>query len=105
MGTCYPLPVNVITRRRLEAFWTLHPQARPPLSAWYVLARAAVWSSPQDIKDQFRSADFVQDNRVIFDIGGNNYRLVVRVSYVFKSVLIKFVGTHADYDRIDPNTI
>lgn len=97
--------MNVVTRRRLQAFWTLHPKARAPLSAWYALARAAEWRGPQDIKDQFRSADFVADNRVIFNIGGGNYRLVVRVSYRFKQVLVKFVGTHKDYDGIVPATI
>lgn len=97
--------MNVVTRRRLQAFWSLHPKAQAPLAAWYALARAAEWRGPQDIKDQFRSADFVADNRVIFNIGGGNYRLVVRVSYRFKQVLVKFVGTHKDYDGIDPATI
>jgi mRNA interferase HigB len=83
----------------------LHPTARTPLTAWYQMARAAEWRSPQDIRDQFRSADFVADNRVIFNIGGGNYRLEVRVSYRFKQVLVKFVGTHRDYDDIDPATV
>jgi len=97
--------VNVVTKRVLQAFWTAHPNARSPLVAWYDHVRAAEWLTPQDIKNDFRSADFVGDNRVIFDIGGNNYRLVVRVSYTFKQVLVKFVGTHADYDKIDPETV
>jgi mRNA interferase HigB len=97
--------VNVVTKRRLEAFWTLHPTAKAPLTAWHQIARMAEWRGPQDIKDQFRSADFVADNRVIFNIGGGNYRLVVRVSYRFKQVLVKFVGTHGDYDDIDPATV
>lgn len=97
--------MNIVTRRRLQAFWTLHPKAKAPLTAWYALARAAEWRGPQDIKDQFRSADFVTDNRVIFNIGGGTYRLVVRVSYRFKQVLVKFVGTHKDYGGIDPATI
>jgi mRNA interferase HigB len=75
------------------------------LTAWYAIARAAEWKSPQDVRTAFGSADFVGDNRVVFDIGGNNYRLVVRISYRFKQVLIKFVGTHADYDRIDAGTV
>ncbi len=97
--------MNVVARRALVDFWTRHPRARGPLTAWYALARAAEWKGPQDIRDQFNTADFVGDNRVIFDIGGNNYRLVVRVSYPFKQVLIKFVGAHDDYDRIDPETV
>jgi mRNA interferase HigB len=68
------------------------------------MAERAVWATPKDIEDQFGSIDFVADNRAIFNIGGNRFRLVVHVSYEFKSVLVKFVGTHAEYDRIDPVT-
>lgn len=66
----------------------------------------AQWSGPSDVKALFgRTVDFVGDNRVIFDIGDNKYRLVVHVAYRFKRVLIKFVGTHKDYDRIDPESV
>lgn len=97
--------MNVLTKRALQTFWAAHPKAKGPLVAWYDHVRAAAWRTPQDIKNDFRSVDFVTDSRVIFDIGGNNYRLVVRVSYVFKLVQVKFVGTHADYDEIDPETV
>jgi len=97
--------VNIVARRTLVEFWTLHPRAKGPLSAWYDLARAAEWRTPQEVRDDFNSVDFVGDNRVIFDIGGNNYRLVVRISYPFKQMLVKFVGTHAEYDRIDPASV
>jgi len=97
--------VNVVARRTLVEFWRRRPTAQGPLSAWFEIARAAEWRTPNDIKAQFNSADFVGDNRVIFDVGGNKYRIVVRVSYRFKQVLIKFVGTHAEYDRIDPETV
>ena len=97
--------MNVVALRTLKAFWTKHPDAKAPLTAWYTLAKAAEWKSPQDIRDQFNTADFLADNRVIFDIGGNKYRLVARVSYTFKQVLVKFVGTHKEYDWIDPETV
>ena len=97
--------MNVVSRRRLVDFWTDRPAARKPLEAWFAAARSAQWATPQDIRDQFASADFLGDNRVIFDIGGNKYRVVARVSYTFKQVLIKFVGTHAEYDRIDATTV
>ena len=97
--------VNVVSRRTLMAFWTIHPRTRGPLTAWYAMAKAAQWRSPQDVRSQFGSADFVGDIRVVFNVGGNNYRVVVRISYAFKQVLIKFVGTHADYDRIDVDTV
>lgn len=68
--------------------------------------RAAQWASPQDIKDRYgTSVDFLADNRVVFDIGGNKFRLIVRVAYKHKRVLVKFVGTHAEYDRIDAATV
>lgn len=66
----------------------------------------ARWNGPADVKRQFgTTVDFVGDNRLVFDVGGNKYRLVVRVSYKFRRVLIKFVGTHAEYDRIDPEIV
>lgn len=97
--------MNVVTRKTLVAFYALHPRATAPLSAWYKHARAANWTSPQDVKTDFNSADFLADNRVVFNIGGNKYRIVVRISYTFKQVLVKFVGTHAEYDAIDAATI
>ena len=98
--------MKVIARRTLAHFWGLHPSARASLAVWYVLASKASWRTPQDVKTQFGSnVDFVADNRAIFDIGGNKYRLIVRISYAFKTVLIKFVGTHAEYDRIDPEQV
>lgn len=98
--------MNVIAKRTLIQFWTRHPQAEGPLTAWYALASKANWDGPQDVKAQFgANVDFVADNRVIFDIAGNKYRLILRISYVYKAALIKFVGTHAEYDRIDPETV
>jgi mRNA interferase HigB len=101
----YIIPVNVISRRRLVDFWTTHPRAQAPLSAWYEVADHAAWRTPQDVKADFNSVDFVSDKRAIFDIGGNRYRLVVRISYEYQNMLVKFVGAHKEYDKIDPNTI
>ena len=97
--------MQIVSRKTLVTFWEKHPDAEGPLATWFTAARAAEWKTPQDIRYDFRSADFVGDNRVIFDIGGNKYRLIVNVSYTYKSVLIKFIGTHADYDKINPETI
>lgn len=94
--------MNVVTKRRLQEFWTRHPRAKVSLAAWYREVRAAQWTGPHDVRATFGSADFLADNRVIFDVGGNNYRVVVRISYRFKQVLVKFVGTHREYDDIDP---
>jgi len=87
-------------------FWEVHPQARALLQSWFAVVARASWTAPADIKREFGAAvDFVADNRVIFDVGGNKYRLVVRVAYSHQRVMIKFVGTHADYDKIDVRTV
>ena len=98
--------MQIIARRTLRLFWERHSQSEGPLRTWYTIVAAAEWHSPQDVKAMFgTTVDFVGDNRVIFDIGGNRYRLIVHVAYRFKRVLIKFVGTHQEYDRIDPEKV
>jgi mRNA interferase HigB len=98
--------MQVIALRILREFWKIHPRAERRLRAWYAAVARADWQGPADIKAQFgTNVDFVADNRVVFDIGGNEFRVVARVSYPFKRVLIKFVGTHAEYDRIDAATV
>jgi mRNA interferase HigB len=98
--------VQVIARRTLLEFWARHADAELPLRTWYAIAAHSRWASPADVKRQFGTAvDFVGDSRVIFDIGGNKYRLIVHIAYRFGRVLIKFVGTHKEYDRIDPDTV
>ncbi|MBV8964108.1 MAG: type II toxin-antitoxin system HigB family toxin [Hyphomicrobiales bacterium] len=100
------MSTNVIARKALRAFWKQHPQAEIPLSMWYHIVSKGDWESPADLKKAFGiNVDFIGDNKVVFDIGGNKYRLVVRFAYKFKSALIKFVGTHAQYDRIDAETV
>ena len=98
--------MNVIARKALQAFWKRYPQAEIPLGTWYQIVSKGEWSGPADLKRAFgNNVDFVGDNRAIFDIGGNKYRLVVHFSYKFKTALIKFVGTHEEYDRIDAETV
>jgi mRNA interferase HigB len=98
--------MQVIALRTLKQFWTVHAQAEMPLRAWYASASQAAWTTPQDIKNEYgASVDFVADNRVVFDIGGNKYRLIVHVSYLYKRVLVKFIGTHAEYDKVNAETV
>jgi mRNA interferase HigB len=98
--------MQIIARRTLRVFWERHPQAEMPLRNWYALAARAEWKGPADVKAMFgTSVDFVRDNRVVFDIGGNKYRLVAHIAYRFKRVLVKFVGTHKDYDKIDAGSV
>ncbi|MEZ4619224.1 MAG: type II toxin-antitoxin system HigB family toxin [Caldilineaceae bacterium] len=89
----------------LREFAARHPQARQPLDDWYRLTQESAWQRPVDIKLLFGSADILPNNRVVFNIGGNDYRLVVELEYKFQTVYIRFVETHAEYDRIDATSI
>jgi mRNA interferase HigB len=98
--------MQVVAKRTLKLFWQRHSQAEGPLRAWHAAVNRAKWDGPADVKAGFgATVDFVRDNRIVFDISGNKYRLVVHVAYRFKRVLIKFVGTHKEYDRIDPESV
>jgi len=102
--------VRVLALRTLREFWEKHPQAEGPLRAWYDEADKASWTGPQDIRDNYRHASFLQNSRVVFNIGGNKYRLIVHVHYVDKNlpggrVFVRFVGTHAEYDKVDAVTV
>jgi mRNA interferase HigB len=89
----------------LREFWEQHPDARQALQAWYDDAKHAVWKTPADIKDVYRNASLVANNRVVFNIKRNSYRLVVAIQYKQGIVFIRFVGTHQEYDRIDAATV
>lgn len=97
--------MRIIAKSTLRTFWEREPRAEAPLEAWYKLVSSANWTGPADVKRAFGSADFVVDNRVIFNIGGNKYRLIVHFAYNYNRALIKFVGTHKEYDKIDPETV
>lgn len=97
--------MRVIAKRTLRAFWERHPQARGPLEAWYQEVAQGNWADPSEIKTQFRSASVLKDNRVVFNIAGNRYRVVVKINYPYRIVYVRFVGTHKEYDYIDVNTV
>lgn len=97
--------MRVIAVRALRACWERHPDSEQQLKAWYDEAKHAAWLAPQDIRNHYASASFVGRNRVVFNIKGNDYRLIVAVAYRFQAVYIKFLGTHAEYDRIDAATV
>jgi mRNA interferase HigB len=97
--------MRVISRRTLKDFWEKHADAEQPLKAWFHEANIARWKSFTDIKTRYRFADTVPGNRVVFNIKGNTYRLVVRLHYNTGIVFIRFIGTHAAYDKIDATTI
>ena len=91
----------------MRKHWERHGRedSEQPLKAWNQEAKNAVWETPQDIKDQYSSASIIKGNRVVFNICGNKYRLIVKIDYQRSAVFTKFVGTHAEYDKIDVETI
>lgn len=99
------MSVRIISVASLKRFWEVHNQAEQPLKAWVDEVSKAQWKTLQDIKDKYRTADFLSNNRVVFDIKGNHCLLIVAVAYRFQAVYIKFVGTHAEYDRVNANTV
>ena len=105
MGTLYNATMRIISRKTLKDFWEQHPDSRQALQAWYADAKQANWKSPADIKNYYRNASFLSNNRIVFNIKGNNYRLVVAINYTIGIVYIRFVGTHQEYDKIDAAAI
>ncbi len=101
----YNYLMHVISRKRLVEFWKRYPDAEQPLKAWYAEAKKAKWKTPAGIKAFHRNASILPNDRVVFNIKGNNYRLVLVVQYKKGVILIRFVGTHQEYDRIDAATI
>jgi mRNA interferase HigB len=97
--------MRIVARKSLVAFIRKYTQAEQAMLAWYAEASKAVWKTPQDIKEQYASASFVGRNRVVFNIKGNEYRLIVAVAYQVGVAYIKFVGTHAQYNRVDAATV
>lgn len=97
--------MRVIALKHLRDFLLRHPPATQALQAWAEEARTASWKTPQDIRQRYASASFLRGNRVVFNIKGNDYRLVVAVAYRFEAVYIKFIGTHAQYDAVDAQTV
>ncbi len=100
--------MRVIALSTLRDFWSgkaAYPDAREPTLAWYRQVLNSDWRSPADVKREFASASILQDGRVVFNIGGNKYRIVVWINYPYRVVYIRFIGTHSQYDRIDAQTI
>lgn len=100
--------MRIIALSTLKAFWEGNPayaDAQQPLLAWYAHVRQADWASPAEVKRDLRNASILKDGRAIFNIAGNKYRLVVWINYPYRVVYLRFVGTHAQYDAIDPQTL
>lgn len=97
--------LRVIAKKILRDFWEVHADSEQQLKAWYQETSKAEWTGPNQIKTQYPSASFLADNRVVFNIKGNHYRLIVKINYDHQMIWIRFIGTHAEYDKIDAKTI
>lgn len=97
--------MRVISKRTLREYWEKERRAEQPLKSWHAIAAKADWATPAAVKIAYRRASIVGRDRVVFDIGGNRYRLVVRFDYAHKIAFVRFVGTHSEYDRIDASTV
>lgn len=97
--------MRVIFKSTLKNFCEKHKDCEQQLLTWYREADKAEWSNTMDIKREFPSASFLEDNRVVFNIKGNHYRLIVKINYNYKMVWIRFIGTHSEYDKINATTI
>lgn len=97
--------MRVIARKTLKDYWKTVPGSRTELEAWYAEAKNADWKTSADVKAKYGNASILKDGRVVFNISGNSYRLVVWINYAFHTIYIRFIGTHKEYDRIDAQTI
>lgn len=97
--------MRIIAKRTLKEFWERYPDAQSPLEAWHAEVKGESWQSSADIKKKYRSASILNNERVVFNIHGNTYRLIVRIDYRFSIVFICFIGTHKDYDKVDAEAV
>lgn len=97
--------MRIVSLQTLKVFWGQYPEARQPLLAWYDETTTALWRQPADIKARFASASILKNRRVVFNIRGNQYRLIVAIAYQLGVVYVKFIGTHAQYDAVNAETV
>jgi len=97
--------MRIIARKTLREFWERYPDSEQQLKAWYAEAKHAAWQTPADVKARYPKASILKGSRVVFDICGKKYRLVVKINYPHQVIYIRFLGTHEQYDAIDAETI
>jgi len=97
--------VRIISRGTLRAFWEANKDAERPLKAWFQEARKADWTTPQAVTRFYGNASVIANNRVVFNIAGNKYRLIVEFNYPYRIGYIRFIGTHAQYDEVDAGKV
>ena len=97
--------MRIIAKKILKEFWEKHSDCEQQLKSWYREASNAEWKNPNEIISEYPSVSIISSNRIVFNIKGNNYRLVIKINYDYQIVWIRFIGTHSKYDRINANEI
>lgn len=97
--------MRIIAKKILRDYWKIHPDCEQQLKSWFQEASKAVWKNHNEMKKEYPSASILPNNRFVFNIKGNNYRLIVKVNYDYQMMWIRFIGTHQEYDKIDANKI
>jgi len=97
--------MRIIALKTVKDFWLKHPETEQPLKAWFDEVKKADWKNPNDLVSQFATARTIKNDRVVFKIKGNRYRLIVAIRYDFKIVYVRFIGTHSEYDKINAEEI
>ena len=97
--------MRIIANKILREFWEIHPDCEQQLKSWFNETNKAVWKNSNDIKSEYPSASILINNRIVFNIKGNKYRLIVKINFEYEMVWVRFIGTHAQYDKINANNI
>jgi len=97
--------MRIIAKRALREYWEEYPETEQHLKTWYQIVKQANWDTPNDVKAVFGNASIVGNGRIVFNVKGNDYRLIVKISYEKSLVFIRFLGTHSEYDKIDASEI
>lgn len=97
--------MRIIAKKVLRDFWEKHPDCQEQLKAWFQETSNIIWTKPNDVKQDYPSASILADNRIVFNIKGNNYRLIIKINYEYQMIWIRFISTHAEYDKIDATEI
>lgn len=99
------MQVRIVAIRALREFWEKYSDAEQPLKEWFQEAKAADWAAPHQVKAMYRNASVIGGNRIVFNISGNKYRLIVKFNYPYRIGYIRFIGTHAEYDRVNAEAV
>jgi len=96
---------RIFSKSTLREYWEKHPETEQYLKTWYDTAMNANWKNPNEVKKTYATASILKEERIVFNIKGNSYRLIVKLNFEKQWIFIRFIGTHSEYDKIDANTI